>query len=351
MAVALLLAPFGSAQSQSADDRAIHILPVQGNVYMLVGAGGNITVSVGRDGVLLVDTGSAEMSEAVLETIQRFATAATASPVPARPCVGLGCAAAQSPYGFSSPALNAIIASPAPAKPIRYIINTRFDPDHTGGNETIASAGITYTGGNVAFSIGDSGVGAAIFAHENTLLRMSEAGVPSDALPTDTYYVEWHKLSQFFNGEGVQIFHMPAANSDGDSIVWFRYSDVISAGDIFSTTSYPVIDLEQGGGLQGIINGLNFILDLAFPEFRAQGGTMIIPGHGRLSDAGDVANYRNMLSIIRDRVQDMIDRGMTLRQVKAAQPTLEYDARYGTNSNWTTDMFLEAVYQSLSKED
>jgi glyoxylase-like metal-dependent hydrolase (beta-lactamase superfamily II) len=160
-----------------------------------------------------------------------------------------------------------------------------------------------------------------------------------------------YKLSEFFNGEGIQIFHQPAAHTDGDSLVFFRYSDVISAGDILSTTSYPVIDLERGGGIQGIIDGLNFILDLAIPEFRSQGGTMVIPGHGRLCDIGDVANYRNMVTIMRDRVQDMIRRGMTLQQVKAAGPTMDYDGLYGATSGpWTTDMFVDAVYRSLSRQ-
>lgn len=339
----------GPADAQD-DNEGIFVLPVQGNVYMLAGAGGNITASVGRDGVLLVDTGSAEMSDQVLETIELLASV-TASVVPAVPCVGLSCVGVHSAYGWSSPTLNAIISSPAPPKPIRYIINTRFDPEHTGGNARISSAGVTYTGGNVTGTISDSGIGAAIFSHEDTMLLMSDASVESDAIPTDTYYVESHKLTQFFNGEGVQLFHVPAANSNGDTIVWFRYSDVISAGDIFSTTQYPVIDLEQGGSIQGIIGGLNLILDLAFPEFRAQGGTMVIPGHGRLSDTGDVVHYRNMVSIIRDRVQNMIDQGMTLEQVLEARPTIGYDGRYGTETGpWTTDMFVEAVYESLGSE-
>ena len=133
-------------------------------------------------------------------------------------------------------------------------------------------------------------------------------------------------------------------------MVWFRYSDVISAGDVFVTTRYPVIDIERGGSIQGVVDGLNRILDVAYAEFRSQGGTMIIPGHGRLSDVGDVANYRNMMSIIRDRIQNMIDKGMTLDEVKAARPTIDYDGPYGSNTgSWTTDMFLEAVYLSLSQ--
>ncbi len=144
------------------------------------------------------------------------------------------------------------------------------------------------------------------------------------------------------------LYHAPAANTDADSIVFFRRSDVISAGNVFSTVSYPVIDVEKGGSIQGIIDGLNKILDLAVAEYRGQGGTYIIPGHGRLSDTADVASYRNMMVMVRDRVQDLIGKGMTLDQIKAAKPTMDFDGRYGSNTGpWTTAMFIESVYKSL----
>ena len=146
------------------------------------------------------------------------------------------------------------------------------------------------------------------------------------------------------------VYHEPAANTDADSIVFFRHSEVISAGDIFSTVSYPVIDVENGGSMQGVLDGLNHILDLAVAEYRAQGGTWIIPSRGRLSDTADVASYRNMVTMIRDRVQDMIDRGLTLDEVQAARPTMDFDGRYGSNTGpWTTAMFVEAVYSSLKE--
>jgi glyoxylase-like metal-dependent hydrolase (beta-lactamase superfamily II) len=189
-----------------------------------------------------------------------------------------------------------------------------------GGNEKITAAGKTVTGGNVAGNISDAERGAAIIAHEKLLMRMIESKRPAPfgAQPTETYFTEYYKLSSHFNGEGIQLIHAPAASSDGDSIVWFRGSDVISTGDIFSTTTYPIIDLERGGSINGIVDALNGILDLAFAEFRTEGGTMIVPGHGRLCDSADVGYYRDMVTVIRDRVQNMIQKGMTLEQVKAA---------------------------------
>ena len=157
------------------------------------------------------------------------------------------------------------------------------------------------------------------------------------------------RLSHYFNGEGIELIYRPDAHTDGDSIVRFRGSEVIAAGDLYSTETYPVIDIARGGNIQGVVDGLNRILDLSFPEFSTEGGTMIVPGHGRISDSADVAYYRDMVTIIRDRVQDMVKKGMTLEQVKAARPTADYDPRYGTSTGpWTTDMFVEAVYRSLA---
>ena len=177
-----------------------------------------------------------------------------------------------------------------------------------------------------------------------------QPAAPFRAQPTDTYHTKRLNLSHFFNGEGVQIIAEPLAHTDGDSIVVFRYSDVIATGDVFVQTSYPVIDLARGGSIDGVLAALNHILALSVPEFRTEGGTMIVPGHGRLSDSADVAYYRDMVTIIRDRVRDMIGKGMTIEQVKAARPTRDYDPRFGAITGaWTTDMFVEAAYQSLKK--
>ena len=181
--------------------------------------------------------------------------------------------------------------------------------------------------------------------------RGKVAAAPTAAWPSETFFDEFHKLSEYVNGEPVILYRASAANTDADSFVFFRHSEVISAGNLLSTISYPLIDVDRGGTIQGVIDGLNHILDLAVAEYRAQGGTWVIPGRGRLSDTADVASYRNMLVMIRDRIADLKKKGMTLDQVKAARPTLDFDARYGsTTGPWTTDMFIAAVYRTLQEK-
>jgi glyoxylase-like metal-dependent hydrolase (beta-lactamase superfamily II) len=250
--------------------------------------------------------------------------------------------------------MNAVITSPTPARPIRFIINTSASPEHTGGNEKLVAAGSGLRGALLGGAVANV-EGAPLIAHENVLNRMSapagkRAPTPQAAWPTATYSDEFTKLPRYFNGEAVIVYHEPAANTDGDSVVMFRHSEVISAGDLFSTIGYPVIDIEKGGSVQGVIRGLNHVLDLAVAEYRSQGGTWIVPGRGRLSDTADVASYRNMLVMIRDRVQDLMKKGRTLAEIKAARPSLDFDGRYGsTTGTWTTDMFIDAVYRSLQE--
>ena len=310
------------AQEKDSGGGGVELLPVQGNVYMLAGDGGNITLQVGNDGVLIVDTGLGPMTDKVVAAIHSLSD-----------------------------------------KPIRYIINTSDDVDHVGGNETIAKLGKTIAGGNVVGNIGESaGNQATVIAFQTVLDRMSAptgqvAPYPEGAWPTDTFTTS--KKNLWFNDEGIRIVHQPAAHTDSDSMVIFRRSDVVSTGDVFRSDSYPVIDLKKGGSIQGTLDGLNrLVYDITLSAAvqggpTNEGGTMVIPGHGRICDQADVVYYQEMVTIIRDRIQDMIKKEMTLEQVQAAKPTQDYDPLYGkTSGPWTTEMFVEAVYKSLaSKKD
>jgi glyoxylase-like metal-dependent hydrolase (beta-lactamase superfamily II) len=272
---------------------------------MIAGAGGNVTVSTGDSGIMVVDSGSAAMGDALLAAIREIS-----------------------------------------GGPIRYILNTSVAPDHIGGNQTLRRAGATFTGGN-ATVVGGVDVGAAIVAHEAALLRLAGSSVPTEAQPTETFYVQ--KVDFYFNGEPVEAMYQPNAGDDTNVVVHFRRSDVISTGDVFRLDSYPVVDVENGGTIDGVLDALNGIIDLAVTQVLSEGGTLIIPGHGRVCDEADVVRYRDMVTIIRDRVQALVDRGQSLEQVKAARPSLDYDSRYGAaTSEWTSDDFIEAVYRSLS---
>jgi len=296
------------AQQPGLADAQIHVLPVSGNVWMLVGPVGNTTVQVGDEGVLVVDTQFAELSDRILEAIRTLSDG-----------------------------------------PIRYVVNTHAHPDHTGGNEPIAQAGSTVTAGNVAGAISDATVGARIIAHENVLLAMAAMDPPPPfrGWPTDTFFVDQRDV--YFNGEAIQLLHQPAAHTNGDVFVHFRRSDVIAAGDLFVTTTYPYIDLANGGHIDGIIDGLNRIIRIAVPADKQEGGTLIVPGHGRLADEADVVEFRDMLTIIRDRIAHSVAAGLSLEQVRAAGLTADYDGRYGADDGfWTTAMFVEAVYRNLA---
>jgi glyoxylase-like metal-dependent hydrolase (beta-lactamase superfamily II) len=301
--------PVSRAVDPEPHDGEIHVFPVSGNVYMLLGDGGNIVVETGDEGPLVVDTGSGELSDKVIEAIHKLSD-----------------------------------------KPIQFIFNTSFLPDRTGGNVKLRASGHdpSLVGSFFSNQFRDAGQGATIMAQQNVETRMVEAKLPSPGLPTDTFLDD--RRRKYHNGNAIEIFHEPNAITDGDSIVQFRQADVIAAGDIFNTTQFPFIDIKDGGSVQGEIKALNDILNRTVFRHEGQGGTLIVPGHGYLSDEHEVVEYRDMVVIVRDRVRAMIASGATLEQVKAARVTADYDTRYGANTGpWTTDMFVEAVYTSLKQ--
>ncbi len=307
---------FVRAQQGGEDVESLQVRP---NFYMISGAGGNIGVQIGSDGVVLVDTGTADAAGRVLAAIEKLTD-----------------------------------------QRIRYIINTGADQDHVGGNAKLSKAGRSI------FATGTDPIGgefgkamtnnyaATILASENVLLRMSAptgkaSPYPNDAWPVETFAEKQKAI--YLNHEAIEILRQPAAHSDSDSLVFFRASDVVAAGDIIDATRFPVIDLANGGGIQGEIDALNHVVELAIrpiPFIFSGGGTIVLPGRGRLYDKADAVEYRDMIVIVRDVIQDMLQRGMTLDQVKAAHPAEPYEPQYGAKSGpWTTDNFVEAVYKSL----
>jgi glyoxylase-like metal-dependent hydrolase (beta-lactamase superfamily II) len=321
--------------------RELQVVPVRGPISLIGYAGANITVSVGHDGVFVVDTGAAQHADKVLAAIQQLQKDFQANQPP-QPRWGAETRSATN--------LEPYYRRLTPPKPIRYVANTSALADHTGGNEKLVLAGTTFTGGNVAGQLSDVGVGAALLSHVSVLHRLDEAKAPTRALPTETYIGSVMKLSHFFNGEAVTLIHTPAASTDGDSFVHFRGSDVIVTGELFDFTRYPLIDVARGGSIQGLLNGLNRLVELAVPEFRSEGGTLFVPAHGRIGDIADLTYYRDMMTIIRDRVQDAVKKGRTLEQIKAARPTEDWDPRFGQDKGWTPEMFVEAVYRGLVKK-
>jgi len=281
----------------------VEVVPVQGSVYMLAGAGSNVTVQVGHDALFVVDTNDAAMSDKLLAAIR------TISPLP-----------------------------------IRHIVNTSADPDHVGGNERFAKS----AGDTAANAFYDQG--ARVYSHENAYARMTNpkngAPLPSALWPTDSFGASLKTL--FVTGEPIEMIHQPSAHTDGDLMIFFRKSDVISTGDLFSTDRYPVIDAARGGSLGGVLDALNRLIDIAIPEYNSMGGTRVIPGHGRICNEIDLVEYRDAMTIIADRITQLVLEGKTLDQVKAAGVSLDYDGIYGaTTGSWTTDMFVETAYREI----
>ena len=295
------------AQQTGSANKPLEVIELRPNFHVIAGDGANISVESGSDGLVVVDSGSGARSDEVLAAIRKISTA-----------------------------------------PIRYVIDTSADPDVVGGNARIAAVGDSLipaapNGEKIAS-------GASILAYLNVETRMSaptgkQAPFPVEAWPTETYS---NKLkSMLLNHEAIQISLQPAAHTDGDSIVFFRRSDVVAVGNIIDTENFPVIDVGRGGSIQGELDALNRLVDLAVPATPLLGqepGTYVVPGHGRVLEQSDVVNYRDMVTIIRDVVQDLINKGNTLEQIQAAEPTKGYTSRYGG-----ANRFVEAIYKSLTK--
>jgi cyclase len=323
VAVAMVLPLGGLAQlGAQSSTAAVEVVQIRPNFYVIGGAGGNILMQVGQEGVVLVDSGTTATADAVLAAIRRITPA-----------------------------------------PVRYIINTSMDADHVGGNEKLARAGLSILAGAVAAGAGlgddlmTNAGGASILGHENVLMRMSaptgqQAPFPVALRPTKTF--AYRMYSMYLNGEGIQVIHQPAAHTDGDTVVFFRRGDVIATGDIIDTTRWPVIDIKRGGSVQGEIDALNRLMDLSIYNLPIQWReerTLLVPGHGHVYDKLDLLEYRDAVTVVRDRIQDLIGQGRTLAQVKAANPTLGYRSQYGSDTGpWTTDMFVEVVYNELAAQ-
>ena len=307
----------GDSRSQTID--GLDVVQIRPNFYVIGGAGGNIVVQTGPEGVILVDSGSTAMADKVLGAIRRITDL-----------------------------------------PIRYIINTSMDADHVGGNDKLARAGLSILPGAVVAGAGlnDDVVSnfgrASVLAHENVLTRMTAAtgpqALPFALFPTKTF--AYRQYAMYLNGEGIQVIHMPAALTDGNTVVFFRRGDVIATGDIIDTTRWPVIDTKRGGTVQGEIDALNRLMDMSILNVPLQwqaDRTFLVPGHGFVYDKLDLLEFRDAVTVVRDRVQDLLDEGKTLAQVKAANPTLGYRSQYGTDTGpWTTDMFVETIYNELA---
>ena len=271
------------------DNVEIEVIDVADGVYMLLGAGGNIGVSVGEDGVLLVDDQFAPLTDKILAAIATITD-----------------------------------------KPVHFVINTHHHGDHTGGNENFGSAG------------------AVIVAHDNVRTRMSAEqfaesldGAPSKTLPVVTFASD---ITFHWNGEQIRVIHhdVGGAHTDGDAIIHFVRANVIHMGDTYFNGMYPFIDVNSGGNVEGLLRVLSRALEMANEE------TAIIPGHGPLSNTEELVAYRQMLAHITEQVGQGIRSGRSLESVIAQQPTADYDEVWA-GGFISPERLVTAIYQSLQR--
>ena len=303
------------AQQHPSSTRAgLESIQIRPNVHVIFGAGGNVTVHVGDDGLVVVDSGSTEMARSLLDAIKAI--------------------------------------SP---RQIRMVVNTSADLDHVGGNAIVGGAGV----GLSPDPFGD-GNHATVLAHENVLRRLSALGTngaespfPIKMLPNDTFTSRYRSF--YVNDDAVQVIRQTGAHSDSDVMVLFRKADVIATGDVIDLRQFPVIEPEKGGSIQGELEALNRLLTEfvvpGAPLVLKSGRTLVVPGHGYIADYAEVVEYRDMVTVIKDTIQELIDKGLTLEQVKAVDPAKGYRGRYGSDSGaWTTEKFVEAVFKGLSEK-
>jgi glyoxylase-like metal-dependent hydrolase (beta-lactamase superfamily II) len=288
--IALALAALPAARAQDLSAVEIKAVPIAGSVHMLTGAGGNLGLSAGADGVFLIDDQFAPLTDKI----------------------------------------RAAVAKIQPG-PIRFVVNTHWHFDHTGGNENMGKAG------------------ALLVAHDNVRQRMSveqfiqalDRHVPASplgALPVVTFSDD---VTFHMNGEDIHVFHVPHAHTDGDSMVHFPKADVMHLGDVFFNGLYPFIDLSSGGSVDGVIAAVDRALEIAGPK------TKLIPGHGPLAGRTELTAYRDLLAKVRSRIETAVEAGKTLDDVKQEKPTAEYDATWG-GGFMKPDVFVSIVYQSVS---
>ncbi|RMH19371.1 MAG: MBL fold metallo-hydrolase [Gemmatimonadetes bacterium] len=288
LALSLTAAP-GLSGQRNFDDVEIRTVPVSEGVYMLQGAGGNIGLSVGEQGPFIVDDQFAPLSDRIRAAIAEVSD-----------------------------------------QPVHFVLNTHWHGDHTGGNEPFGEAG------------------ALIVAHDNVYKRMNPAEfadlvgrsqqAPEAALPVITFS---RSMTFHWNGDDIDIIHVPHAHTDGDALVHFRRADVLHMGDTFFNHRYPFIDLDSGGDVDGVIHAAERGLALAGP------GTRIIPGHGDLATPDDLRAYRDMLLTVRDRIRMMVREGKSLDEVLAARPTADFDAEWSQGNEQWRDRFVGIVYRSV----
>ena len=284
--------PAVAAAQEAMEEVTVTAEPVAGSVWMLVGRGGSIAVSVGEDGICMIDDQYAPLTPAISEAITRIQDA-----------------------------------------PVRFLLNTHWHGDHTGGNENFGRAG------------------AVIVAHDNVRERMSKdqfmeffqretPASPPGALPVVTFSAD---LTFHMNGDTVHAFHVPNAHTDGDVMVRFAAADVVHTGDVYFNGLYPLVDVSSGGSVGGMIAAIDGLR----PHIGTE--TQVIPGHGPLSDGEALFAYRDMLQDVADRIEAMIDEGKTLEEVVAAAPTAAYDAQWG-GGFLDPPTWVKMLYQDLSRD-